>query len=216
MRVGLPVAGRLISPGWHEVGAFLGDSIRDFHRLWPPDRLIGALAGRRYRRGAVAPAVARRGSRDVGCPARETGLLRARTGWLEGLRDAVASPVHGLASRLRRDRRLSRGGCRLGSPVADSGRLRARDGCRRTRARRAHTVGRCGRRSPSRGSSASRRLGHARLCDRDRRRDRVRPGDPRVRRGGRRARARLQPRVVRWPGAHRTSASRSRGVRSRC
>lgn len=31
VRVGLPVAGRLISPGWHEVGAFLGPSIREFH-----------------------------------------------------------------------------------------------------------------------------------------------------------------------------------------
>lgn len=29
--VGLPGAGRLISPGWHEVGRFLGPSIRDFH-----------------------------------------------------------------------------------------------------------------------------------------------------------------------------------------
>jgi demethylmenaquinone methyltransferase/2-methoxy-6-polyprenyl-1,4-benzoquinol methylase len=29
--VGLPFAGRLISPGWHEVGRFLGPSIRDFH-----------------------------------------------------------------------------------------------------------------------------------------------------------------------------------------
>jgi demethylmenaquinone methyltransferase / 2-methoxy-6-polyprenyl-1,4-benzoquinol methylase len=40
VRVGLPAAGRLISPGWHEVGRFLGPSIRDFHasidvvRLW--------------------------------------------------------------------------------------------------------------------------------------------------------------------------------------
>jgi demethylmenaquinone methyltransferase / 2-methoxy-6-polyprenyl-1,4-benzoquinol methylase len=31
VRVGLPAAGRLISPGWHEVGGFLGPSIREFH-----------------------------------------------------------------------------------------------------------------------------------------------------------------------------------------
>lgn len=31
VRVGLPLAGRVISPGWHEVGSFLGDSIRRFH-----------------------------------------------------------------------------------------------------------------------------------------------------------------------------------------
>jgi demethylmenaquinone methyltransferase/2-methoxy-6-polyprenyl-1,4-benzoquinol methylase len=30
VRVGLPLAGRLISPGWHEVGRFLGPSIRGF------------------------------------------------------------------------------------------------------------------------------------------------------------------------------------------
>jgi demethylmenaquinone methyltransferase/2-methoxy-6-polyprenyl-1,4-benzoquinol methylase len=35
VRVGLPLAGRLISPGWHEVGAFLGPSIRRFHSSLP-------------------------------------------------------------------------------------------------------------------------------------------------------------------------------------
>jgi len=30
VRVGLPAAGRAISPGWHEVGRFLGPSIRSF------------------------------------------------------------------------------------------------------------------------------------------------------------------------------------------
>jgi demethylmenaquinone methyltransferase/2-methoxy-6-polyprenyl-1,4-benzoquinol methylase len=33
--VGLPLAGRLISPGWHEVGRFLGPSIRAFHAACP-------------------------------------------------------------------------------------------------------------------------------------------------------------------------------------
>jgi demethylmenaquinone methyltransferase/2-methoxy-6-polyprenyl-1,4-benzoquinol methylase len=32
VRVGLPAAGMLISPGWREVGSFLGRSIREFHR----------------------------------------------------------------------------------------------------------------------------------------------------------------------------------------
>src|SRR5439155_24246280 len=31
VRVGLPAAGPLISPGWREVGRFLGPSIRRFH-----------------------------------------------------------------------------------------------------------------------------------------------------------------------------------------
>ena len=41
--VGLPLAGRAISPGWHEVGRFLGGSIRDFDERWPVPRLLGAL-----------------------------------------------------------------------------------------------------------------------------------------------------------------------------
>jgi demethylmenaquinone methyltransferase/2-methoxy-6-polyprenyl-1,4-benzoquinol methylase len=40
VRVGLPVAGRLISPGWHEVGAFLGPSIREFHGRLPLRRQL--------------------------------------------------------------------------------------------------------------------------------------------------------------------------------
>src|SRR5687767_9073567 len=37
--VGLPLAGRLVSPGWHEVGSFLGPSIRGFYERYP----LGAL-----------------------------------------------------------------------------------------------------------------------------------------------------------------------------
>jgi demethylmenaquinone methyltransferase/2-methoxy-6-polyprenyl-1,4-benzoquinol methylase len=40
--VGLPAAGRVISPPWSEVGSFLGDSIREFWRRWPLERLLGA------------------------------------------------------------------------------------------------------------------------------------------------------------------------------
>jgi len=37
VRVGLPVAGRLIAPGWAEVGGFLGGSITGFWRRYPLD-----------------------------------------------------------------------------------------------------------------------------------------------------------------------------------
>ena len=40
VRVGLPVAGRVISPGWHEVGAFLGPSIRELHTRLPLERQL--------------------------------------------------------------------------------------------------------------------------------------------------------------------------------
>ena len=40
VRVGLPLAGRLISPGWHEVGRFLGPSIRDFWSALPEPALL--------------------------------------------------------------------------------------------------------------------------------------------------------------------------------
>jgi demethylmenaquinone methyltransferase / 2-methoxy-6-polyprenyl-1,4-benzoquinol methylase len=40
VRVGLPLAGRAISPGWREVGGFLGDSIKDFYVRYPLERLL--------------------------------------------------------------------------------------------------------------------------------------------------------------------------------
>jgi demethylmenaquinone methyltransferase/2-methoxy-6-polyprenyl-1,4-benzoquinol methylase len=40
VRVGLPVAGRVISPGWHEVGSFLGPSIRELHARLPLERQL--------------------------------------------------------------------------------------------------------------------------------------------------------------------------------
>ena len=45
LRAGLPVAGRAVSPGWAEVGDFLGPSIKAFWRRWPPDRLRGIWEG---------------------------------------------------------------------------------------------------------------------------------------------------------------------------
>jgi demethylmenaquinone methyltransferase/2-methoxy-6-polyprenyl-1,4-benzoquinol methylase len=41
-RIGLPVAGRLIGSGWHEVGTFLNPSIRGFYERWPEPRLLAA------------------------------------------------------------------------------------------------------------------------------------------------------------------------------
>jgi demethylmenaquinone methyltransferase/2-methoxy-6-polyprenyl-1,4-benzoquinol methylase len=42
VRVGLPGAGRLIGSGWHEVGTFLGPSIRGHYAEWPLPRLLRA------------------------------------------------------------------------------------------------------------------------------------------------------------------------------
>ena len=42
--VGLPLLGGAISPGWRDVGRFLGRSIREFHERWPPPRLLGAFS----------------------------------------------------------------------------------------------------------------------------------------------------------------------------
>ena len=55
VRVGLPVAGRLISPGWAQVGRFLGPSIDGLWRRLPLDRLLALwkdadIADVRYRR----------------------------------------------------------------------------------------------------------------------------------------------------------------------
>ncbi len=55
VRVGLPLAGRAISPGWHEVGTFLGPSIRGFWRAHPEPQLLAlwreaGIAGVRARR----------------------------------------------------------------------------------------------------------------------------------------------------------------------
>ena len=40
VRVGLPLAGRVVSPGWHDVGRFLGPSIRGFYERLPLDELL--------------------------------------------------------------------------------------------------------------------------------------------------------------------------------
>ena len=40
VRVGLPLAGRAVSPGWRDVGRFLGPSIRGFWERLPEPRLL--------------------------------------------------------------------------------------------------------------------------------------------------------------------------------
>jgi demethylmenaquinone methyltransferase/2-methoxy-6-polyprenyl-1,4-benzoquinol methylase len=40
---GLPLLGRAISPGWHEVGRFLRGSIREFDARWPLPSLLAAF-----------------------------------------------------------------------------------------------------------------------------------------------------------------------------
>jgi demethylmenaquinone methyltransferase/2-methoxy-6-polyprenyl-1,4-benzoquinol methylase len=45
VRAGLPLAGRAISPGWHEVGRFLGPSIRGFYDRHPDPAAIFREAG---------------------------------------------------------------------------------------------------------------------------------------------------------------------------
>jgi len=42
VRLGLPAAGAVVSPGWGSVGRFLGASIRSFWRHWPEPRLLDA------------------------------------------------------------------------------------------------------------------------------------------------------------------------------
>jgi demethylmenaquinone methyltransferase/2-methoxy-6-polyprenyl-1,4-benzoquinol methylase len=42
VRGGLPTLGRAISPGWRDVGRFLGPSIREFWERWPLERVLAA------------------------------------------------------------------------------------------------------------------------------------------------------------------------------
>ena len=55
VRVGLPAAGAVVSPGWGGVGRFLGPSIRDFWQTWPEPRLLDA-----WREAVLTEVAARR------------------------------------------------------------------------------------------------------------------------------------------------------------
>jgi demethylmenaquinone methyltransferase / 2-methoxy-6-polyprenyl-1,4-benzoquinol methylase len=65
----LPLLGRAISPGWRDVGRFLGRSIRDFDEHWPVSRLLTAwreagfedVRGRRLSFGGCTVIWGRRG-----------------------------------------------------------------------------------------------------------------------------------------------------------
>ena len=221
MRVGLPLAGRLVSPGWHEVGRFLGaEHPRLLASAGREPRLLDA-----WREAGIADVRARRLSSAAGSSsgaaardgARAAGVLRARAGRLARLRHAPPPAVHALAPAYvaigaalapRMDWRAAR---------LDDARVRARDGGRRARARRAARPAaadahpgrasssrspRCRSRAPARSASAprsSRTLVAARV------------------RGRRRVpRRRLQPRAVRRAPSTATSGSPSPGARSRC
>ena len=55
VRVGLPAAGAVVSPGWRDVGGFLGPSIRSFWRDWPEPQLLAA-----WRDAGIGEVAARR------------------------------------------------------------------------------------------------------------------------------------------------------------
>jgi demethylmenaquinone methyltransferase / 2-methoxy-6-polyprenyl-1,4-benzoquinol methylase len=68
VRVGLPLAGHLVSPDWRRVGGFLGPSIRAFAAAWPPDRVAAVweeagIGSVRFRRLSVGGGVVTWGRR---------------------------------------------------------------------------------------------------------------------------------------------------------
>ena len=68
VRAGLPAAGRLIGGGWHEVGTFLGPSIRDHYARWPLSTLLGFWRDAGIEQRLLQAAEPRRRDRDVGTP----------------------------------------------------------------------------------------------------------------------------------------------------
>ena len=66
--VGLPLAGRLISPGWQEVGDFLGPSIEKLWRGFPLERLLELWRRGRDRGRSLPTAEPRRRDRHLGSP----------------------------------------------------------------------------------------------------------------------------------------------------
>jgi demethylmenaquinone methyltransferase/2-methoxy-6-polyprenyl-1,4-benzoquinol methylase len=69
VRLVLPLAGRAISPGWHQVGRFLGPSIRGFWRRLPEAGLLelwrgAGLAGVRAQRLSLGGGIVVWGTRS--------------------------------------------------------------------------------------------------------------------------------------------------------
>ena len=65
----LPTAGRILSPGWHEVGRFLGGSIREFWRRYPFERQLelwraAGIDELRHRRLSLGGAIVIWGNRE--------------------------------------------------------------------------------------------------------------------------------------------------------
>ena len=171
--VGLPALGR-ISPGWYDVGRFLGPSILGFYERYPLS--VSSRSGMtRVSRRPRAPDQPRRRRRDHGdAPVRPA--FYALGGRLARLGDAAPPPLHGVAPLLRRRRWVPRRRGFLGPARPHRARVLPRDGRRRTRARRAH--GRPSATSiPAACSSRSRSSRSRALRDRLRRRD-VQPVAP--------------------------------------
>lgn len=68
-RVVLPLAGRVIGPGWHRVGTFLGGSIDSFAEQWPERHLAEAwegqgLVGVEHRRMSLGGGIVMWGTRS--------------------------------------------------------------------------------------------------------------------------------------------------------
>jgi demethylmenaquinone methyltransferase/2-methoxy-6-polyprenyl-1,4-benzoquinol methylase len=69
----LPAAGRIVAPGWHEVGRFLGGSIREFWRRYPLERQLdlwrqAGIENAQYRRLSLGGGIViwgRRGNRGA-------------------------------------------------------------------------------------------------------------------------------------------------------
>ena len=203
--VGLPLAGRLISPGWHDVGRFLGPSIRELLRAYPLERQLELWREAGIADVACPPHEPRRRRRDLGrgravSGAAETRVLRAaaRAAGATTSRCSTCptprgiSPTSSSAAALRPTVSWGRLGLTVlafflamgvGAHALDEldGRpLATRDP--RARPRRARH-----------------RLGRRRLRDRHRRRRRLQPLDPAADRGRRLSRPGVQPRALRRP-----------------
>ena len=70
VRIGLPVAGRMISPGWANVGGFLAPSVTRFWSQYPLERLLtlwiaAGIGDVRHRRMSLGGGIVIWGSRDA-------------------------------------------------------------------------------------------------------------------------------------------------------
>jgi demethylmenaquinone methyltransferase / 2-methoxy-6-polyprenyl-1,4-benzoquinol methylase len=111
--VGLPLAGRLISPGWRAVGEFLGPSIEQLWERLPLDRLLGlwreaGIEDVSFRRLSLGGGIVIWGSRGGSHGSAADPLLRSL--------DSLATPADGERPRAA-PAHVGRGG---GKPLEDS------------------------------------------------------------------------------------------------